>query len=87
MIRIGDSKVLKKGLEVRREQLSGIQNRADEIIRDLKAQQTLLMRSAVKQSFQDGITSGIQEFKELDFPYCKSLLHECHLYLKSEPES
>lgn len=84
LVRIGDGKLLKKGLEVRREQLLGVQKRIDEIVRDLKAEQTLLMRSAVRQTFRDGITGGIREFGELDFPYYKSLTHEDRVKLAGQ---
>ena len=76
LVRIGDSKVLKKGLEVRKEQLKGIQNQIDGIVRDLKNEQTLMMKTAIKESFQNGITGGIREFGELDFPYYNALSHE-----------
>ena len=76
LVRIGDSKVLKKGLEVRKEQLKGIQNQIDGIVRDLKNEQTLLMKTAIKESFKNGMTGGIREFGELDFPYYSALSHE-----------
>jgi len=69
LVRIGDGTLLKKGLEVRREQLKGVQQRIDEIVRDLKANQTLLMKEAVKTSFQNGIERGIGEFGQIGLPY------------------
>jgi len=69
LVRIGDGTLLKKGLEVRREQMKGIQQRIDEIVRDLKANQTLLMKDAVKTSFQSGIERGIGEFGQIGLPY------------------
>ncbi|MDP8237869.1 MAG: minor capsid protein, partial [Candidatus Hatepunaea meridiana] len=75
LVEIGEKKLLKKGLEVRREQLRGIQKGIDGIISDLKKDQTVVMKTAIKESFQNGITGGIHEFNELDFPYYKSLSH------------
>ena len=75
LVEIGEKKLLKKGLEVRREQLRGIQKGIDGIISDLKKDQTLVMKTAIKESFQNGITGGISEFGELNFPYYKSLSH------------
>ena len=75
LVRIGDGTLLKKGLEVRREQLRGVQQRIDEIVRDLKAEQTLLIKGAVKESFQNGIEGNIREFGELGFPHYESLSH------------
>ncbi len=75
LVRIGDGTLLKKGLEVRREQLRGVQRRIDEIVRDLKTEQTLLMKGAVKESYQKGIESNIREFGELGFPHYESLTH------------
>ena len=54
LVCIGDSKVLKKGLEIRNEQLRGIPKRIDEIVLDLKSDQTLLMRSAINTDFHSG---------------------------------
>ena len=75
LVRIGDGTLLKKGLEVRREQLRGVQGRIDEIVRDLKTEQTLLMKGAVKESYQKGIEGNIREFGELGFPHYESLTH------------
>jgi len=75
LARIGKGTLLKKGLEVRREQLRGIQGRIDEIVRDLKANQTLLMKDAVKTSFQNGIEGGIAEFGQIGLPYYDILSH------------
>ena len=52
---------------MRREQLKGVQGRIDEIVRDLKTNQTLLMKDAVKTSFEKGIEGGIGEFGQ-DWP-------------------
>ncbi len=70
LARIGEGTLLKKGLEVRREQLRGVQGRIDEIVRDLKSNQTLLMKDAVKTSFQNGIEGGIC------IPYLVDTIHE-----------
>lgn len=69
LVRIGDGTILKKGLLVRREQLRGVQQRIDEIVRDLKANHTLMMKEAVKHSFQSGVTLGIGEFGKIGLPY------------------
>ena len=65
LVEIGDKQLLKKGLEIRREQLRGIQKGIDDIISDLKSNQTVVIKSAVRESFQNGITGGIGEFSEL----------------------
>jgi len=75
LARIGEGTLLKKGLDVRREQLRGVQGRIDEIVRDLKANQTLLMKDAVKTSFQNGIEGGIGEFGQIGLPYYNVLSH------------
>lgn len=75
LARIGEGTLLKKGLEVRREQLKGVQGRIDEIVRDLKANQTLLMKESVKTSFQNGIEGGIGEFGQIGLPYYDVLSH------------
>ena len=84
LVRIGDSKVLKKGLEVRKEQLKGIQNQIDGIVRDLKNEQTLMMKTAVRESFQNGITGSIGEFSELRFPHYENLSHEDRIKLAGQ---
>jgi len=84
LVRIGDGTLLKKGLEVRREQLRGVQGRIDEIVRDLKAEQTLLMKGAVKESYQKGIESNIREIGELGFPHYESLTHADRLKLAGQ---
>ena len=84
LVRIGDSKVLKKGLEVRKEQLKGIQNQIDGIVRDLKNEQTLMMKTAVRESFQNGITGSIGEFSELRFPHYENLSHEDRVKLAGQ---
>jgi len=76
LVDIGEKKLLKKGLEVRREQLRGIQKGIDEIIRDLKHDQTIIIKTAVRDSFQNGITSSTREFSELRFPHYENLSHE-----------
>ena len=81
---IGDKQILKKGLEIRREQLRGIQKGIDEIISDLKSNQTILMRSAVKDSFQNGIAGSIGEFSELKFPGYVNLSHEDRIRLAGQ---
>ncbi|MDP8239640.1 MAG: minor capsid protein [Candidatus Hatepunaea meridiana] len=84
LVRIGDSKVLKKGLEIRKEQLKGIQNQIDRIVRDLKNEQTLMMKTAVRESFQNGITGSIGEFSELGFPNYENLSHEDRVKLAGQ---
>ena len=84
LVRFGDSKVLKKGLEVRREQLRGIHYRIDEIVRDLKTEQTLLMKGAVKESYQKGIEGNLREFGELGFPHYESLTHADRIKLAGQ---
>jgi len=69
LVRIGDGTLLKKGLSVRREQLRGVHQRIDEIVRDLKVNQTLLMKEAVKSSFLNGITLSIGELGKVGLPY------------------
>ena len=84
LVRIGDGTLLKKGLEVRREQLRGVQQRIDEIVRDLKAEQTLLIKGAVKESYQNGIESNIREFGELGFPHYEGLSHADRIQLAGQ---
>ena len=81
---IGDKQILKKGLEIRREQLRGIQKGIDEIISDMKNNQTVVMRSAVKDSFQNGISGSIGEFSELKFPHYENLSHEDRVKLAGQ---
>jgi len=81
---IGDKQLLKKGLEIRREQLRGIQKGIDEIISDLKSNQTLIMKTAVKDSFQNGITGSIGEFSELKFPHYENLSHKDRIKLAGQ---
>ena len=84
LVEIGEKKLLKKGLEVRREQLRGIQKGIDEIIRDLKSEQTVIMKTAVRDSFQNGITGSIEEFSELRFPHYENLSHEDRVKLAGQ---
>ena len=84
LVEIGDKQLLKKGLEVRREQLRGIQKGIDEIISGLKSEQTLIMKTAVRESFQNGITGGIGEFSELKFPHYENLSHEDRIKLAGQ---
>ena len=84
LVRIGDGTLLKKGLEVRRDQLRGIHYRIDEIVRDLKTEQTLLMKGAVKESYQNGIEGNIREFGELGFPHYESLSHADRIKLAGQ---
>lgn len=84
LVEIGDKQLLKKGLEIRREQLRGIHQGIDQIISDLKAEQTLLMKSAVKDSFQNGITGSINEFSDLKFPHYENLSHEDRIKLAGQ---
>ena len=81
---IGDKQILKKGLEIRREQLRGIQKGIDEIISDLKSNQTVVIRSAVRDSFQNGITGSIGEFSELKLPHYENLSHEDRIKLAGQ---
>ena len=81
---IGDKQLLKKGLEIRREQLRGIQKGIDEIISDLKSNQTVVIRSAVRDSFQNGISGSIGEFSELKFPHYENLSHEDRIKLAGQ---
>lgn len=73
LVKIGDGTLLKKGLLVRREQLRGVQQRIDEIVRDLKANQISLVKEAAKSSFQNGITHGIGEFGQIGLPFYDAL--------------
>ena len=84
LVEIGDKQLLKKGLEIRREQLRGIQKGIDEIISDLKINQTVVIKSAVRESFQNGITGGIGEFSELKFPHYENLSHEDRIKLAGQ---
>ena len=84
LVEIGDKQILKKGLEVRREQLRGIQKGIDEIISGLKSDQTVIMKTAVRESFQNGITGGIGEFSELKFPHYENLSHEDRIKLAGQ---
>ena len=81
---VGEKQILKKGLEIRREQLRGIHRGIDEIISDLKINQTVVMRSAVKDSFQNGISGSIGEFSELKFPHYENLSHEDRIKLAGQ---
>ena len=81
---IGEKKLLKKGLEIRREQLRGIQKGIDDIISDMKSNQTVVIKSAVRESFQNGITGGIGEFSELKFPHYENLSHEDRIKLAGQ---
>ena len=81
---IGDKQLLKKGLEIRREQLSGIQKGIDDIISDLKNNQTVVIKSAVRDSFQNGIAGSIGEFSELKFPHYENLSHDDRLKLAGQ---
>jgi len=81
---IGDKQILKKGLEIRREQLRGIQKGIDEIISDLKNNQTALLKTAVRDSFQNGINGSIGEFSELKFPHYENLSHEDRIKLAGQ---
>ena len=84
LVEIGEKKLLKKGLEVRREQLRGIQKGIDGIIGDLRKDQTVVMRTAVRESFQNGITGSIGEFSELRFPHYVDLSHEARVKLAGQ---
>ncbi|MDP8240373.1 MAG: minor capsid protein [Candidatus Hatepunaea meridiana] len=84
LVEIGEKKLLKKGLEVRREQVRGIQKGIDVIISDLKSDQTVVMRTAVRESFQNGITGSIGEFSQLRFPYYVDLSHEARVKLAGQ---
>ena len=84
LVQIGEKKLLKKGLKVRREQLRGIQKGIDEIISDLKRDQTVIMKTAVRESFQNGITGSIGEFSDLKFPHYESLSHEDRIKLAGQ---
>ncbi len=84
LVEIGDKQLLKKGLEVRREQLRGIQKGIDEIISDLKRDQTVIMKTAVRDSFQNGIAGSIGEFSELRFPHYENLSHEDRIKLAGQ---
>ena len=84
LVEIGEKKLLKKGLEIRREQLRGIQKGIYEIISDLKNDQTVIMKTAVRDSFQNGITGSIGEFSELGFPYYENLSHEDRVKLAGQ---
>ena len=75
LVDIGDTQLLKNGLEIRQEQLRGIQKGIDEIIRDMKRDQTVIMKTTIKDSFLNGITSSIGEFSELKFPHYENLSH------------
>jgi len=81
---IGDKQILKKGLEIRREQLRGIQKGIDEIISDQKSNQTVAMRNAVKESYQNGISGSIGEFSELKFQHYENLSHEDRVKLAGQ---
>lgn len=81
---IGDKQLLKKGLEIRREQLRSIQKGIDDIISDLNSNQTVVMRSAVKDSFQNGISGSIGAFTELKFPHYENLSHDDRLKLAGQ---
>jgi len=48
LVEIGEKKLLKKGLEIRSEQLQDIQRGIDEIIKDLKSNQTLIIKNALR---------------------------------------
>ena len=52
LVEIGQKKIIPKGLEVRREQLRGIQTGIDAIIRDMRNEQTVIMKTAIKDSFK-----------------------------------
>jgi len=81
---IGDKQILKKRLEIRREQLRGIQKGIDEIISDLKSNQTVVIRNAVKESYKNGISGSIGEFSELKFPHYENLSHEDRVKLAGQ---
>jgi SPP1 gp7 family putative phage head morphogenesis protein len=84
LVEIGDKQLLKKGLEIRREQLRGIQKGIDDIISDLKSNQTVVIKSAVRDSFQNGIAGSIGEFSELKFPHYENLSHEDRVKLAGQ---
>jgi len=84
LVVIGEKKLLKKGLEIRREQLRGIQKGIDKIIGDLKTDQTLIMKTAVRDSFQNGIVRSIGEFSELKFPHYEDLSHDNRVKLAGQ---
>ncbi len=84
LVEIGEKKLLKKGLEIRQGQLHSIQKGIDEIIKDLKRDQTLIMKTAVRDSFQNGIAGSIGEFSELKFPHYENLSHEDRIKLAGQ---
>jgi len=84
LVEIGEKKLLKKGLEIRQEQLRGIQKGIDEVISGLKSDQTVIMKTAVRESFQNGITGSIGEFSELKFPHYENLSHEDRIQLAGQ---
>jgi len=84
LVEIGERKLLKKGLEIRQEQLRGIQKGIDEIITDLKREHTLLLKAAISDSYQNGIVGSIGEFSELKFPYYENLSHKDRIKLAGQ---
>ena len=84
LVEIGEKKLLKKGLEIRQEQLNGIQKGIDEIIKDMKRDQTAIMKTAIRDSFRNGITGSIGEFGELRFPHYKNQSHEDRIKLAEQ---
>jgi len=84
LVEIGEKKLLKKGLEIRQGQLRSIQKGIDEIIKDLKRDQTLIMKTAVRDSFQNGIVGSIGEFSELKFPHYENLSHKDQIKLAGQ---
>ena len=84
LVEIGQKKIIPKGLEVRREQLRGIQTGIDEIVRNMKNDQTVIMKTAIRDSFQNGITGGIGEFSDLGFPHYDNLSHEDRIKLTGQ---
>ena len=84
LVEIGQKKIVNKGLEVRREQLRGISQGIDAIIRDMKSEQTLIMKTAIRDSFQNGITGGIGEFSDLGFPHYENLSGEDRIKLAGQ---
>ena len=78
LLRIKEKSIISKGLEVRRSQLTGIQNEIDAITRDLKKEMSLISKRSLTGAYRKSFKDVVNEWAEMGVPSYSNVLSETY---------
>ena len=84
LLRIKEKSIISKGLEIRRSQLTGIQNEIDAITRELKKEMSLLSRRSLTGAYRKSFEDVVNEWADMGVSSYSGLSHAERLKLAAD---